>query len=104
MPLKLQGVLSDKITINDYTFEVKGLSRLKAYEYLKKVQEMKLQSGDNVNVDTVCELENWLVDQAISDEKGRQLVKDLPRNEFDQVINLIFKLSGLELTPESKNS
>ena len=114
MPLQLKGVVKDVITIDGYTFEVKGLSRREVYEFSRKARAISSQTNqnidkktsttDNVNIDKAEEFEEWLINKAISDEKGRELVLSLPRAEFDEVFNFILNLSGLEVTKQAKNS
>ena len=104
MPLELKGIVKDEITIDGYTFEVKGLSRKDVYEFSRKAKTISGQNANDVDVDKAEEFEEWLINKTISDEKGRELVLSLPRAEFDKVFNFILKLSGLEVASEAKNS
>jgi len=104
MPLELKGIVKDTITIDGYTFEVKGLSRKDVYEFSRKARAISNQNTNEVDTEKAEEFEEWLINKAISDEKGRELVLSLPRAEFDKVFNFILKLSGLEVTSEAKNS
>jgi len=92
--LVFNSVDKAKVTIDGYTFEVRGLTREEAYEFLRKQKELDDMDSEE-KIEAVKEFEKDLLNTCIEDEKAVPIVLNSSVKTYSAILELIMELSGL---------
>lgn len=92
-----------EVEIDGYIFEIKGLSRQEALNFVSEVAELDTIQDLKEKENRARELDEKLFGLTIEDEKARDLILNkVSLKVYREIVNIIMELSGLGAETEKK--